>query len=1008
MSDQSGLTGQSTCKESVLNLSTWFRSPPSVVGDKITPLSRYQKGIDLASLGGCKSQSYTTWASLPHSYVASFYTAFTTGSDAQTQTDNPGTAVFYDPLPSQKAGFRRTDQLALDAGRKFMIKGQTTPLTITQAIHKHILAPGSTACSATFSPMYIDHFVREAIELHSQCVAAETDKPLATDPAFSDLHSRTVQAFPWFGGRYPAVSTFGQQLITIPDDDSSIASIRRMFRQPTAPPTPDPATTTDTVGYSGAVYTLPVRSVDVSSNPTSYEPDASTCYSAMLLQFRARLTDTTQVGTLGSLVHGTNIRDGPSILSLAKGCLLGGGTVLEVAAPMRLACMAASIDVEVARTDSTPHRFIRGIKNLTYKSTTITSVKPPVSSIIAMALDTYAAFLAQEALSNIPAGFEATKADMTWTAIPVRSEMLGKRSLVPYIGCFLDSCFWAGSVNHLYEGTQTFCTPGMTDTKIEIRTMPAANSVSIPGQTKIILVLTDQHARVTANTIRVGVLDIPVWRQQVIVNIPNFSSIWEKFWSMDNPSILADISGAEREVSTRICIGCSSDLGKTLAANVYAAQNPGIMVKNNNAQAARNEVAYGAWKVNGFNNTVDQEPLDRRSTVKCLFANLGNEANWDSDAVARWMCGYNMATLSALHQGQTAIISTNENATFQPPVVTWSGQALSFYRSSMCIPSQDSRTRVCTYLNLYTTHSGTTGFSSNGGFPAWIHMLSQSLSLNCAHMLITNNISTKTWAGYDDHSDDNLRDAEMQALYRHIFSGSVLYTSLPTLYDSWTWDPLCISDYYTIDIADTDWMTYSPTSFPHLRQWQNKINGATIGSNSGEVYVRISGTTMRATPFDDSLMSKKLDVACTIDWEGYRTVIYNKSIGSGHTYGEWLEQEQYITLASSGANTRSDMSFLCSRAVTITQTNSGLGYQDDDKIYVLGSIHQAGIRDMNLIRVSDLSYPDPPTGIPKNCGSRITQLAGGTSTTQTPFQPLPDTATSTPEEDQAAADATMT
>ncbi|UPT53760.1 MAG: hypothetical protein 1 [Bactrocera zonata toti-like virus] len=977
MSEEQTEQSTSSCRDSILNLSTWFRSPPSVVGDKISPLNSYQRGLDRANLGGCKSQYYTTWASLPHSYVASFYTVFQAGTPARPSTSTQQ-SVFYTLDAEGLSLLSAIDRLQISKGNKFMVKGQIRPWTIKQAIAKKILAPGSTASSAGYHSEYLTSFIEEMEMLHSEYQALDPKPTVSTWVPFVSFHSRATQAFDHLKAAYPTINLMASKFESIRTGSESRTSITRSL---SSGPTSSSAPSEDPIGYDGAAYTLPVRSVDVSSNPTSYEPDPSTSHSAMLLQFKARLSDTTQVGTLGSLVHGTNIRDGPATLSLAKGCLRNGGTVLEVAAPMRLACMAASIDIPSAQTDSTLYRFLRGLKEVQWTSTTIKWVPPARTDIIAMTRDVYVAFLSQEATMNVAAGFEATKADITWTAVPVRSEILGKRALIPYIGCFLDSGYWAGSVNHLYSARQSFCTQGLNDTDILFRVMPSANSVYIPGLTKVILVLTDLQSNVTLSSVKVGPIDVPVWRQQAIANIPQFSTAWATFWSTENLNIQADIAGAEMELSQRICVGCSSNLGKTMAANVYSAQTPGIMIQNKKTSAGTSETAFGAWKFNGRDMTIDHEPLAHGTSIKCTMANLSNPVEWGSQHIARWISGFNMATLTSLHQGQTALVDVDQTSsdTDECPIITWSGKRPIYVRSSIRIPSQDSRTRVCTYIGLYVTHAGTSGFSGNGGFTAWIHMLSQSLAFNCAHMLVTNNIQTNVWAGYSSEGDDNLRDSEIQALYAHIFSGSILYTPLVSLYDSWTWDPLCIAEYYTIDITDPDWFTYSPVSYPHLRQWQDKIQGTQVGSNTTEKYANLYGQTTRVVPLDNSLLAKKMDVACTIDWEGYRTIIVNKSIGFGYTYGEWVEQEQYITLACSGADVRSNPSHLCSRAITITQSKSGLGYVDDDTIYVVNSIHMGGIREFNLMRTSPLAFPDPPTGVPKNCGSRIMRLAGGTS-----------------------------
>lgn len=186
--DSADTNGPSSCRESVLNLSTWFRSPPSVVGDKITPLTNYIRGTDRANLGGCKSQCYTTWASLPHSYVASFYTEFRAGGSTLPTQSNQVTNLFYTPTPEKVNLLSAIDRTALAKGKKFMVKGQPGPLIIKQAVAKQILASGSTASNAQYHSLYLAQFVDELTGLYNTYQDMDPRPTVATWPPFESFY----------------------------------------------------------------------------------------------------------------------------------------------------------------------------------------------------------------------------------------------------------------------------------------------------------------------------------------------------------------------------------------------------------------------------------------------------------------------------------------------------------------------------------------------------------------------------------------------------------------------------------------------------------------------------------------------------------------------------------------------------------------------------------------------------------------------------------------------------
>lgn len=252
--------------------------------------------------------------------------------------------------------------------------------------------------------------------------------------------------------------------------------------------------TQDTDPNTGFYYSdiLPVRSVAVSSMVCQREHDPVP-YSPQYQILAGRLSDPAQTGVLASVVKGPNVRDATTMTSLVKAMSLRPSTRYEIAAMVRSGSMAMSVAEESYASDPIPYRFLRKPLNVSGSGLDILQkpgTDPDSWQTTAMPLDTCVALANNSYFSSTVPGFTYGGLDVTWTAVPVPSRLLGQTHLLAYVYSFLSSDAWSGTVSYRYSTTRLG--PNKKIYRSNETYIPTVNSVDIPGPRNVCLVLIDE------------------------------------------------------------------------------------------------------------------------------------------------------------------------------------------------------------------------------------------------------------------------------------------------------------------------------------------------------------------------------------------------------------------------------------------------------------------------------------------------------------------------------------
>lgn len=184
----------------------------------------------------------------------------------------------------------------------------------------------------------------------------------------------------------------------------------------------------------------------------------------------------------------------------------------------------------------------------------------------AMPLDTFVALAINSYYPTTVPTFTYGGLDVTWTAIPVPSRLIGQSHPLAYIYTFLSSDTWSGTVTHRAVTTRRGPT-GTTYTSNETY-IPIINNIDIPGVKNVCLVLIDETSYNSPLSVKIALrevsVDVPVWKGPTAVASVSSWALWDRFWRQENiPGIRRDTILAYNEICTRL--GVSDACGTSLS-----------------------------------------------------------------------------------------------------------------------------------------------------------------------------------------------------------------------------------------------------------------------------------------------------------------------------------------------------------------------------------------------------------------------------------------------------------
>lgn len=902
----------------VQGLASWIVNPLQAVGSKTSNLLSTPSAVDSVSRAGCGSTYFTSWESFSRSYVSCIECSPPVRtSRKKRETLAAGTGVDT-PTPEELAMFTRLQRDQLKRGGVF-IRSTGEILSPAQAKTKKGMRKITSA-------------LRDREASTSDTNPSDEDNLLVAEPP------APPPAFP-----------------PPPQPQINYVRDRRAADENAAG---DPAATGDTARAT----VLPVRTVTTTTwRPTSQE-GMHIPYSAQFTQIASRLSDPSATGALGAVVRGSAIRDGASLISLARHLQVDSGSVMDIAPVFKLACMGLSVSQENYQSDPIQYRVVRGFSSNVRGTTVIsaTTPAPPPAKIIAMGVDSYTAFMIDKMpTANLGDPFTYQNADVAWTAVPVRSSILSQPWATAFIASFLSGNLWAGRVNHVIEG-HYYSGDGSSDIVANLALMPACNSVSIPGPTNVILVLLDSSTMYSQTGVRIGNVDVPIYRDNNAqpIDPADFSAIFMAWFNTNNvPNIPHHCASAINEFSTLLGVENTVNLGLAMAAEVYAAQYQGLSlpVTGDPPDIDYSQSAGGGWS---FHNN---------ETIKDTKVKLGYlGTDWDKNS--RKITGYNMTSISSWSLPPSGIAKAEALVLGKYQLNLWSdtdllkgGDPGQLYT----ITAVNSVTRVAIGMTLISTHSLPTYFPYGGGFGTWMHMYSGAMCAQTATIFCDSNINLSIWTGYNVAEDSVFSSSYMEQIIPIATNGFASYVRFAYTLESLAnlgFDDDMLGEYYGIPVlTDPDWMSNHPLPFYFAVQWMQKHSSfrgdypkhAVNWYHDGKVRIGLEITRDSA--------STKVTMVGSPNIEAYCPVVTAECILRRELthMNIWFDQFALISNHSAFNYHTAKPKILTSQTFVLSPVDSGLDGTPDMRMYVFRSAYENFSSELQEARFSPLQYPDP-------------------------------------------------
>lgn len=737
------------------------------------------------------------------------------------------------------------------------------------------------------------------------------------------------------------------------------------------------------------IPSLPIRHMANSTYPGSYEIDVPIPYTPLYKAYEARLVDPTSVGALGAIVRSPNVRDATSLMSLVKAIRLNPGSMMDIAPIVRNALLSISLDRSCCHHDPTVgqmyHNAVRKSSNVHIVPTDKSPDYMPAGQMIAMPLDIFVSFMSNNQWQVAPPPlFHPSNVDSSWCAIPIRDSLTTDSISGPYIISFLDSKYTMGCVNWRYDMQYTDTTTGMpidNDGVVpnRVTTIPATNLVYIPGPTSAILVLTDVTSSNMGdrNTVTVDDMQIPVYRGNNNVAPVVIRDFWRpRFTDMVINNNRRDIIMAHNHLVQRLAVHNTGSIALSLAAEAYGAARPGICVRPSDAGGFEdyeyNKPSGGAWVIGKPNWPVPIPttcPLYRGSQIRAHMLTGLTYPSVDPKTWAHVM-GFNAAALSShllmpCGRVATAYPNPGHNNVHNQFVEVVLDTTDMEYIPSYSITSSSSLSRVATYCGLVSVSQDSIRFENSGAMPAWLHMLSCAQYANTANFLVTNNMTTVDWSGWRELNEDIHLNEIMSVAKQALFSGYVQHQPVfrTATYSGWD-TPTVAQIATTYDIPnpfnDMDWMSATPVPTHFLLQWVQKLKLDTYPTIPAPKYYAFGALSRRAVPLERETGLTKVQIYSTIDFERYKprmtyvdTTVHNMSM--------WVEMSSFLSMHYGSAPASTQRGFLETMSSTMTPARINLPFVDDAKLMVVGSSAELVGSANDVIKVSNIVYPDPPS-----------------------------------------------
>lgn len=908
--------------ESTKNMVLWESSPLVIVGSTTADLSAYPQDVDTVSRPGTVTRRYTTYSCLSSSYLCTFSVG------ALLDEASTPTSVQTLQIPRSEYDLREPTQAELDslnaAERNAYLSGEMV-LTVargflTRAAHARKMLRMST--------------LRAPAIVMTNVTSYE-----AVSPAPSSSSAPQVSP-PWSG-----VSTSAGPAVAAPPAPSLVPSM-----------------------YSTKV--IPIRYSKVNTMASLAE-QGTTPFTSAYQTYKETLANT-QTTTIKAAVKSLSIRDTTSNYVLCSALERDSGSYFDVAPLTRIALQSHALCPELAAHDTTPSQFFRNL-DLDDGTVAFTPRKAPAYEyqIIAMTIDTFVAYLSDNEFSApLPAPFEPSGIDKTWTAVPFEDAVRERAYAIEYITSFVSSELTWGSATR----TWSYTVIGQNRDVGTLTSFPASATAYIDGPKNVILVLTDRTAANTTEATTIEGTTIPVWTGNNTISPHDavrpegaagrgfrrpidLGDMYNRHAeSRTADAIRQNLKACWNYMTKKIAVGASVGQALAMAADCSSAIRPGMYVHPSQAEAAydTNRPLSGGYAI-GEGATVPLPPPSRY-TLSAIDLSKDQTA-WAPSALS----GFNFAALSSTLLPPTGLAAIAYRAGV--PVL----QRFNVKNSSSIytIPSSGSIKRVSTYTGLIETTSARYSFETPSALGAWVHMLSLAQMANTTVFLLTNDIPVRDWTGFNNDWSDYDRVEEMAEIKGIVSNGRYTHMIQELAHDTWPdYDQRWIPAFYSgMDPYDARaWGSHSPIPTHFTMQWLEKLRlGSCPNDATKTQLISVLGKRIYSTPVSEKEQVLQPYILGSFDTTDYHPILVDRSPGSDNKnplYGSWVDQFYHFSCSRPNMN---------ARAITQTTTpmeSLALAFTlglEPRTLNIVRSDFNSDAWPHHLPRVSAVQYPDPPS-----------------------------------------------
>lgn len=731
---------------------------------------------------------------------------------------------------------------------------------------------------------------------------------------------------------------------------------------------------------------IPVRSINVSNAlKTQTEREHSGIpFSTTYALYNELLSDTTSRGTLGANIRGPNVRDIQGVASLCKSISAYTGSLVETAAGVRCMCMSMSLQPQNYMTDISVLQMIRKTKAETENRVFVTNIKQvnkEAGKIGAITLDNFVAMQHGRFVNEINPVFTPNQIDQTWTAVPVREELIGTTMLLPYIISFLSSKMWNGTVTNVQNYSATILTLDNAEEEKQLRsvTMPCINSVFIDGPLNVLLVLTSRSEDSSEARLMVGDLAVPIYKRNRAYIPVEYLGTWNAYWRTDNINKIrrdmlhvwkelvsifniydfeAQVQKTVSELYMGARIGCyfapSKDKNGMTEVGKYEPYAQGAIMLTD---VLDKDAAYG--KLCEKATVLGREIQGEYKYIESIGTNITKEKKLELDT--EWeetLNAFNFSSLSALHL--LPISYTTIDADDEIENCSWQKSTPDQSRCQYRISTMSSLTRVAAHIGFFERSSYYMDFKEPNAIGGWYHNNSVVMGNLMGLTLAENNTSVRKWTGLDVGVEEMCGREPVIREKRVRFGSFLIHFIMNEATKNWefNWENEMLLFYGLRCYENDEFMRDSPVNMLIAHQWIEKIsaNPGLIGKweplndRHGQLYR--GNRVVRETGLG------KLYSYATINTCYYmpQVVEYERD---EFARGMWCEQIAW--LSNQGCNADGTIvEFFQTMLPTFTMIRMESGFLQDMTIHIVNSNYKHPDEDYRTLKATKIQFPDPP------------------------------------------------